>query len=119
MTNISGLLIIDVSDEELDLLRAVRDTDFAGAAREETIARAVDRGLIDRVAGSYGGFSLATPGLHTLWKHDRPAGLDDAPWERCRACGHTNLVVQESWQATAPTRADCQTCGYKWTAAAA
>lgn len=110
----TGLLILDVTDQELALLRAVRDTDFAGDASRKMIKRAVERGLIDEIAGSYGGLTLATPGRHTLWKHDRPDSIDDHPWERCHACGSTDLALGGAWQAGAPLRATCRACGFNW-----
>lgn len=106
-----------MTEEELRLLRCVRDTDFAGDASKEAVDRAVKRGLIVRVAGSSGGLALATPGLRTLWNHERAAFSDAKPWERCDACGGTNLSVTRAMQSKSPIRVDCQRCGFRWTPA--
>jgi hypothetical protein len=112
----TGFLIVSVTDAELDLLRAVRDGDDLGSrSDEEVVARAVERGLLDRVAGSAGGVALTVPARHTLWHHDRPPGLQDAPWERCEGCGSINVSAASAWGRDHPVRADCLACGVVWT----
>lgn len=114
--NTTGLLIRDVSDDELALLREVRDHTFVPATGP-VARRAIERGLVDEVAGGVPSLALATPGLHTLWAHDRPfpPGAHH-PWEVCDACGATpeELTIVRSDQAGTPRRVDCRRCGSIW-----
>lgn len=113
---ITGFLILETSDAELDLLRAVRNGDDVDSTSDQTVvARAVERGLLDRVAGSAGGVALTVPARHTLWHHDRPPGLQDEPWERCEGCGSVNVSAAPAWGRDRPVRANCIDCGVVWT----
>jgi hypothetical protein len=114
----TGFLIVEVSAQELEVLRAVRDGDVLVADfDQQVVTQVVDRGLLDRISGTYGGVALATRGRHPLWRYDRPEGLQNEPWERCEACGSTNMRAQSAWRSGGtPLRADCADCPYTWTA---
>lgn len=115
----TGFLIFDVDVDTLEVLCAVHAGDWQVRGFDpQLVSHAVDRGLLDRVAGTAGGVALTTPGRHTLWKYDRPTVLEDEPWQRCQACGSTDMTTVSAWcPSAAPVRADCRLCGVKWTEA--
>jgi hypothetical protein len=107
-------LALDVDDDELTIMRAVRD--WVPFNDGPAVTAMVERGILDRVAGSAPRIVLAPMGWRTLWQKDR-RGAPLAPWEHCMACGRTNLSVERSWgpKTRSPVRVDCGTCGYTWT----